>query len=508
MQLKKASNHQCCYKQRKSGPLSSSSSSWLVRTITTTFAIEASSATSPRHLPLGFVGQRRHPSIQRRTMHPKRIDRNRYSSQEISLRFARYMEECVDEEHALSTPPMSLGDAIITDDNRYIEDNTASTDIHSSTKKDLVDNERSLGILILLTVPLAWGTYTPVVKYMYDRMDPPVPGFVFSAGYYLVAAIVLSALNLRSSKSDSIQINLAQGEPNNWYATLGGLELGSYLFLGNGFQVVGLQTVPADRAAFLVQLTTVMVPLVSAWLSGQGLASVPILTWGACAIALLGVIVMGMDDNGQPAEAFLPDHVDWDNILSSVHISHGDGLIILAALAYSMHVVRLGNYAPKTRPLDLAAAKARTEATFSVLVVMVLALIGKVAGNRASLLSVPDFAQRLGEEVLNYFGTITTTDVPIDVHSPITESSSVLIFVAAILWTGLITSAYTIYAQSYGQRRINPVDSNLIYTTQPLFSSLFAYALLGEKLGVCGWVGAGLIGVALGLVAFGFEGDK
>ncbi len=28
----------------------------------------------------------------------------------------------------------------------------------------------------------------------------------------------------------------------------GGWELGSYLFVGNGLQVVGLQTVPADRA--------------------------------------------------------------------------------------------------------------------------------------------------------------------------------------------------------------------------------------------------------------------
>jgi drug/metabolite transporter (DMT)-like permease len=87
-------------------------------------------------------------------------------------------------------------------------------------------------------------------------------------------------------------------------------------------------------------------------------------------------------------------------------------------------------------------------------------------------------------------------------------SSPLPIFIAAILWTGMITSAYTIWAQSYGQRRINPIDSNLIYTTQPLFSSLFAYGLLGEKLGVSGWVGAALIGVALGLVTFGNNDDK
>ncbi len=56
-------------------------------------------------------------------------------------------------------------------------------------------SERTLGVLVLLTVPLAWGTYTPVVKYMYERTDPAVPGFVFSVGYYLVAASTLGLLS-------------------------------------------------------------------------------------------------------------------------------------------------------------------------------------------------------------------------------------------------------------------------------------------------------------------------
>ena len=38
-------------------------------------------------------------------------------------------------------------------------------------------------------------------------------------------------------------------------------------------------------------------------------------------------------------------------------------------------------------------------------------------------------------------------------------------------------------------------------TTQPLFSSLFAYLLLGETLGPYGYVGATLIGISLLLVS-------
>ena len=236
------------------------------------------------------------------------------------------------------------------------KDETITTNNGRDERNDRVTNERTLGILILLTVPLAWGTYTPVVKYMYDRMDPSVPGFLFSAGYYLVAAGVLSALNALNKNDLNDADTVEKDGSDAGASTVGGLELGSYLFLGNGFQVVGLQTVPADRAAFLVQLTTVMVPLVSAWIGGQGLASISLMTWSACIIAFIGVIIMGMDDNGQ-VEMFSSDHFDLNSIVSSVQISQGDGLIILAALAYTMHVVRLGVYAPKTRPLSLAASK-------------------------------------------------------------------------------------------------------------------------------------------------------
>jgi hypothetical protein len=38
---------------------------------------------------------------------------------------------------------------------------------------------------------------------------------------------------------------------------------GTYLFLGNGSQAIGLKTVASDRATFLVQLMTIIVPLVA-----------------------------------------------------------------------------------------------------------------------------------------------------------------------------------------------------------------------------------------------------
>ena len=72
----------------------------------------------------------------------------------------------------------------------------------------------------------------------------------------------------------------------------------------------------------------------------------------------------------------------------------------------------------------------------------------------------------------------------------------------AVLWTGWVTCAYTIYAQSFGQRFVGPTDANLIYSTQPVFLALFAYALLHKSLGVQGYIGGGgMIGAALYLIA-------
>lgn len=71
----------------------------------------------------------------------------------------------------------------------------------------------------------------------------------------MVAAVSLGILSYyRSSKEEigsgqieALDASDVNGDTND-LTTLGGWELGSYLFIGNGLQVVGLQTVPADRA--------------------------------------------------------------------------------------------------------------------------------------------------------------------------------------------------------------------------------------------------------------------
>lgn len=361
----------------------------------------------------------------------------------------------------------------------------------SLDQDDLSSYDKGLGLLVLLTVPLSWGTYAPIVKSIYE-MEVPIPGLVFSAGYYLIAAITLSLLALSSSvhaneKSENCGNFISSTESSTQSSSsqlLGGFELGSYLFIGNCLQVVGLKEVPADRAAFLVQLTTIMVPIVSATFAGN-FDAVPIPTWFACIIAFLGVIIIGLD--AQNINEFHLLSISNELFQNGISFSASDFLIVLAAFAYTMHVVRLSTYAKYTSPLGLAASKATVEAGLSI-------------GLVTALLNVEtthiDFLNELSSDVQTYFSVIQS-QIASGSFPPVGSDKAI----AAVFWTAWVTCAYTIYAQSYGQRRVSATDANLIYSAQPVFSAFFAWALLGEQLDIFGYIGALLIGLAVWIVA-------
>lgn len=244
-------------------------------------------------------------------------------------------------------------------------------------------------------------------------------------------------------------------------------------------------------------------PLVQA-IAARNLFAIPKRTWIACLVALCGVGVMGLEDSEvfqnnhlQVAGVVIPDLLSTPQQL----LSQGDYLVGGSALAYTFHCIRLEKFAMETRAVTLAAYKATTEALLSVLLVVGLLFYSTsvTRDNEASLDDkasfLASFAMESGEEISSFFTVISQrlTDGSI-------PSSVIIPTVGAVLWTGLVTCAYTIYAQSYGQSRVNPSDANLIYTFQPVWTSLIAFFLLGETLGPSGFVGGALIGLAVVLV--------
>jgi drug/metabolite transporter (DMT)-like permease len=112
--------------------------------------------------------------------------------------------------------------------------------------------------------------------------------------------------------------------------------------------------------------------------------------------------------------------------------------------------------------------------------------------------SILSFCRNSGQEIVGFVETLMRgfDDGSVTI-------SAMLPSIFAILWTGWISCAYTIAAQSYGQALLKPVTANLIYTLQPVCTAAVAWLILSERLQLTGFIGGTLIGGAVLLVATG-----
>ena len=337
------------------------------------------------------------------------------------------------------------------------------------------------GVGVLLTVPIAWGSYEPAVRLVY-KIQPQIPPFLFSFIYYVIATVALTTLSSSASslqKQKEKQVQQTTGDleqqqqqqhmfvenmidtttftkkTNDDIADRGGVELGTYLFVGNALQVIGLSEVASDRAAFELQLTTILVPIVQSILA-KNLRMVDTRTWTACLIALGGVGLIGLDGGGSSSGSNISGNTelttlllsDPASMLSNISFAKGDFFIMVGALFYSFHCVRLEVYAQRTAPVQLASAKAKTETFLSALVlgtcILTAVLTSGVSGGSLSMMkenpfgSILELARSSGDNVLGYIRGINIQQNNIDDWVKVG---------AATAWTGLVTVAYTIAAQ-------------------------------------------------------------
>ena len=473
------------------------------------------------------------------------------------------LDPSLDHCHGLSMRHTSLGQLTRSNDEKNDRNHQLLCAVQNTDNEiDSSHSDRGYdrSLLVLATVPIAWGSFEPAVRLVY-KYEPLMPPLVFSFAYYLVATSVLTIGTLYSSATaaaapvsesrsasttsdqdgtngDTINIDDATHDATTKkdfgsffsfsdlpLSTRGGIELGTYLFIGNAFQVIGLKTVPSDRAAFLLQLTTIFVPLLKSLTAST---VIPLQTWIACLVALLGVALIGLDDGAAGVVSHNNNIMDGNTIRSYSDLLHmasslfdrlpafsvEDGYIVLAAVFYTFHCIRLETYARSTASaIGLATAKATTEMLWSGVLIVgcIFAAValgvgsnnvdGGFAVSTDIISGIVDTARISGERIVAYGEGIQE-------QTMISTSSFPHFFTSggwprvglATFWVGAVTVAYTIYAQSYGQSRVTAVTANLIYSSQPIFTAMVAYFLLGESLGANGYIGGMLIGAAVLLV--------
>jgi drug/metabolite transporter (DMT)-like permease len=79
---------------------------------------------------------------------------------------------------------------------------------------------------------------------------------------------------------------------------------------------------------------------------------------------------------------------------------------------------------------------------------------------------------------------------------------------SGVLYTGLITTALALFAESVAFRRVPATDASIILTMEPLFAAALAAVFVGETFGTSDYVGAALIIGACVLAVLNGTGEK
>ena len=127
------------------------------------------------------------------------------------------------------------------------------------------------GIILLIAVTLLWGTTFPLVKDTIHNISPGVLIAIRSALAAIAFSLHLRTLNLKLIRD--------------------GILLGILLFASLAIQAIALETLSANRAAFIASLNVILVPLLGQLL-GQKVRRGLFLAAG---LALMGVGVMSWE---------------------------------------------------------------------------------------------------------------------------------------------------------------------------------------------------------------------
>jgi drug/metabolite transporter (DMT)-like permease len=217
-----------------------------------------------------------------------------------------------------------------------------------------------------------------------------------------------------------------------------GFEVGLLNSIGYIFQAVGLETTPASESAFICSLAVVVVPMLD-FVSGKLLLP---RQWMGATLALIGVAFLEMGGD-----------------LSFQSMTYGDALSLVQPFAFGFGfwkmewaMQRFPDQAPRMTAAQLLA------------VFVASLLYGLLYGTNAGGQSYP---------WMEWF-----TD------------PSILI---GLVWTGVITTALSIYMENLALETLSATETTLIFTTEPLWGTAFAVTVMGEEFGFNAAVGASLI---------------
>jgi len=288
--------------------------------------------------------------------------------------------------------------------------------------------KKIISFICLVTCTLIWGTTFIAQDTGMDYIGP----FTFNSVRFFVGFLAVSPFVLLFEKKKVYEQKNAK--TNKFYKLI--IPVGIFLFIATVFQQVSLLYTDVANSAFFTIFYVPMVPIIVYFLFSEKLH------WSIWP-SVLACVIGGY---------FLSD-------ISDANIRFGDGLVIISALFWALHIIYIGKIIDQfDLPFFIAMLQNLVVTTLSFLLVIIF------------------------EEI---------------------DFSKIKLETAEILYAGILSGGAAFALQLFGQRKISAAPAAIVMSLEGVFAAIAAWIILNQILGLNNIIGCVLIlgGVLLSQLA-------
>ena len=277
---------------------------------------------------------------------------------------------------------------------------------------------KSMSLFSAIFCTFIWGTTFIAQDTGMDKIGP----LTFNATRFFVGFLSIMPIALLIEKKKiSKEIN---NNKKLFFKLL--FWIGLFLFLGTFLQQAALLYTDVANAAFFTIFYVPMVPIILFFIYSK---SIHWSIWPSVLFCLFGVYLL--------------------SDFSDATIRLGDGLVILCALFWALHIIFIGNFIKNFNlPLFFGALQALVVSFFSFIFAI-------------------------------FFETITISNI-------LNESIS-------IIYAGVLSGGIAFTLQIYAQKNISPAPAGIIFSLEGVFATIAAWIILNQILGLDNIIGCTLI---------------
>ena len=278
--------------------------------------------------------------------------------------------------------------------------------------------------LILLLTATIWGVAFVAQSVGMEYIGP----FTFNAIRCVLGGLVLIPviLVLKKKKETGAENQEKEDKKTLW---TGGIACGVILCIASNLQQFGIMEASVGKSGFFTALYIVMIPVIGIFIGKRP----GIKLWFCVALAVVGMYLLCMKDG-------------------SFTIERADIMLLLCALAFSVHILVVDYFSPKVDGVKMSCIQ--------FFVCGVLSAVGML------FTETPDISN------------IQAAWMP-------------------LLYAGLLSCGVGYTLQIVGQKGINPIIASLIMSLESVISALAGWVILGQVLSLKEIIGCVLMFVAI-----------